>query len=101
MTMGAYTALFIIGSLLPRIGIEGSGLGPFTFGYPLLIALPFAVAIVAVGAIILDVAIYRRLRNRGVNTVVLAMASLGVAIALRGLVQVIWSGSTQHYARGI
>ena len=99
MTLGAYTALFIMGSLLPRIGIEGSGLGPFTFGYPLLIALPFAVAIVAVGAIVLDVVIYRRLRNRGVNAVVLAMASLGVAIALRGLVQVIWSGDTQHYAR--
>ncbi len=99
MTLGAYTALFIMGSLLPRIGIEGSGLGPFTFGYPLLIALPFAVAIVAVGAIVLDVVIYRRLRNRGVNAVVIAMASLGVAIALRGLVQVIWSGSTQRYAR--
>ena len=74
-------------------------MGPFTFGYPLLLALPVAVAVVAVGAIVLDVAIYRRLRDRGVSPVVLAMASLGVAIALRGLVQIIWSGETQRYPR--
>ena len=99
MTMGAYIGLFIVGDLLPRAGIEGGGLGPFTFGYPVLIALPVAVAVVAAGAIVLDVAIYRRLRERGVNVVVLAMASLGIAIALRGLVQIIWGGGTQHYPR--
>ncbi len=99
MTLGAYLALFMVGSVLSALGIEGQGLGPFTFGYPLLLALPVAVAVVAVGAIVLDVAIYRRLRDRGVSPVVLAMASLGVAIALRGLVQIIWSGETQHYPR--
>ncbi len=99
MTMGAYVALFLVGSLLPRLGIESGGLGPFTFGYPVLIALPIAVAAVAALAIALDIGIYRRLRDRGVNAVVLAMASLGVAIALRGLVQVLWSGETQHYPR--
>ena len=99
MTLGAYAALFIVGSVLPRLSIEGSGLGPFTFGYPMLIALPIGVAAVAVMAIVLDVAVYRRLRNRGVNAVVLAMASLGVAIALRGLVQIIWGGDVQHYPR--
>jgi branched-chain amino acid transport system permease protein/neutral amino acid transport system permease protein len=95
MTMGAYVALFLITGVLGPAGIEGEGLGPFTFGYPLLIVLPFAVAAIAIGAIVLDIAIYRRLRDRGVNAVVLAMASLGIAIALRGLVHVIW-GSDIH-----
>ena len=99
MTMGAYVALFLLTGVFPTFGIEGEGLGPLTFGYPLLIALPLAAAVVAAGAVLLDVAIYRRLRRRGVNAVVIAMASLGVAIALRGLVQVIWSGETQHYPR--
>ncbi len=99
MTIGAYAALFIVGSLLPQVGIEGKGLGPFTFGYPLLIALPLAVAVVALLAVALDIAIYRRLRERGVNNVVLAMASLGLAIALRGLVQMIWSGDVQRLPR--
>jgi branched-chain amino acid transport system permease protein/neutral amino acid transport system permease protein len=57
------------------------------------------VAAVAAGAIILDVAIYRRLRERGVNAVVLAMTSLGLAIAIRGLIQIIWTGETQRFPR--
>ena len=99
MTLGAYVALFIAGSLFPRIGVESGGLGPFTFGYPVLIALPIAVAAVAAGAIVLDVAVYRRLRELGVNIVVMSMASLGVAIALRGLVQIIWGGEMQQLPR--
>ena len=99
MTVGAYTGLFIVASILTRLGIEGSGLGPFTFGYPLLIALPIAVAAVAAMAIVLDALVYRRLRNRGVNVVVVSMASLGVAIALRGLVQLIWGGEIQRFPR--
>ena len=99
MTMGAYVALFLVGYLMPRMGLESGGLGPFTFGYPLLIAIPIAIAVVAAGAVVLDMGIYRRLRERGVNSVVISMASLGVAIALRGLVQVLWSGEVQRYPR--
>ena len=99
MTLGAYITLFLMGSALASIGIEGKGLGPFSFGYPLLIALPVAVAAVAAGAIALDRLVYRRLRNRGVNAVTLAMTSLGVAIALRGLVHLLWGGDIQRYPR--
>ena len=99
MTMGAYVALFVVSGVLASLGAEGQGLGPFTFGYPLLIALPVAAAAAAGGAVVLDRAIYSRLRDRGVGFVMLAMTSLGVAIALRGLVQIIWSGETQHYPR--
>ncbi|MEE8420638.1 MAG: hypothetical protein V3R92_04180, partial [Dehalococcoidales bacterium] len=42
MTLGAYTALFTLGTFLPGIGLENTGLGPFTFGYPLFIALPLS-----------------------------------------------------------
>ena len=99
MTLGAYLTLFIVGGALAALGIEGTGLGPFTFGYPVLLALPVAAAAVAAAAIGLDALIYRRLRVRGVNAVVLAMASLGVAIALRGLVQIVWSGDAQRLPR--
>ncbi len=99
MTLGAYVALFILGTLLPRLGLDSAGLGPFSFGYPLLIALPMTVAAVTVIVIVLDFAIYRRLRARGVNVIVIAMASLGLAIALRGLVQIIWGTAIQNYPR--
>lgn len=99
MTLGAYAALFLLGTVFPSIGLESTGLGPFTFGYPVFLALPLAVLFLAAIAIGLDVGVYRRLRRRGVSNVVLAMTSLGVAIALRGIVQVIWGGGTWQYPR--
>jgi branched-chain amino acid transport system permease protein/neutral amino acid transport system permease protein len=99
MTWGAYIALFFVATAFPAMGIEGEGLGPFTFGYPMLLALPLTMLALAAMAIALDRLIYRRLRRRGVSAVVLAMASLGVAVALRGLLQVIWGGGTEQYPR--
>ena len=99
MAFGAYVAFFVVDGLLPRLGIEGAGLGPFTFGVPVLVAMPLSALVVAAGAIALDVLIYQRLRERGVGTAILMMASLGVAVAIRGLVQIIWTGDTQHYPR--
>ena len=99
MTLGAYFTLFIVGGALSPLGIEGAGLGPFTFGYPVLLALPVAAAAVAAVAVGLDALIYRRLRERGSHAVVIAMSSLGVAIALRGLVQIVWSGDAQRLPR--
>ena len=99
MTLGAYLTLVIVDGLLQPLGIEGAGFGPFTFGYPVLIALPIAAAVVALIAVALDVLIFRRLRERGVTPALLGMTSLGVAIAMRGLVQVLWTGETQHFPR--
>ena len=71
MAFGAYVAFFIVDGLLPRVGIEGAGLGPFTFGVPVIVALPLSAIVVAAGAIALDVLIYRRLRDRGASTAIL------------------------------
>ncbi|OGN94061.1 MAG: hypothetical protein A2Z75_03250 [Chloroflexi bacterium RBG_13_50_10] len=99
MTWGAYIAFFLLGTLLPRLGLSGVGFGPFTFGPSLFLALPLTILALVAIAIILDRIIYQRLRRRGIGTVVIAMASLGVAIAMRGLVQVIWGGETEQYPR--
>jgi branched-chain amino acid transport system permease protein/neutral amino acid transport system permease protein len=99
MTWGAYIAFFLLGTLLPKIGMEGAGFGPFTFGPSLFLALPITIVGIVAMALILDRLVYRRLRRRAVHTVVIAMASLGVAIGLRGLVQFIWGGGTEQYPR--
>ena len=97
MTWGAYIAFFILSSVLP----ESQGLGPYTFGYTLLIALPLSILAVVATAIVLDKVIYQHLRRRGVSTVMMAMTSLGIAIALRGLIQVIWGAENVHYPRAL
>ena len=99
MTMGAYVTLFLTASFFPWLGVTGEGLGPFTFGFTLLIALPISAIVVISGAILLDKFVYRRLRDRGVSDIFMSMSSMGVAIALRGLVQMIWGGDVETYPR--
>ena len=93
MTFGSYVALFLLTSVLP----ERAGFGPFTFGFPLLLAIPVSMAAAAMVAIGLDVVVYRRLRRRGSSPITMAIASLGAAIAIRGFVQMVWGTDIQHY----
>ncbi len=92
MTLGAYVAFFLLVSVLP----EHTGLGPFTFGYPLLIAIPASMAAVAVLAVVMELVVYRRLRARRANLVTMEIASLGIAIAIRGVVQMVWDTQVRY-----
>ncbi len=93
MTMGAYVTFFLLVSVLP----EHTGLGPFTFGFPLLIALPVSMAAVAALAVGMDVLVFRKLRLRRANIVTIEIASLGVAIAIRGFVQMVWGTPVRYF----
>ena len=93
MTFGAYLGFFLLVSVLP----EHAGLGPFTFGFPLLVAIPISMAGVAVLAVGMEILIFRRLRRRGANLVTISLASLGLAIAVRGVVQMIWDTPVRYY----
>ena len=90
MTLGAYITLFLLTVALPALGIDGAGFGPFTFGYPLLIALPITVVVCCALAVAIDYSVYERLRERGTGLVTLSMVSLGIAIAVRGAIQMLW-----------
>ena len=93
MTLGAYAAFFLLTSVLP----ERAGLGPFTFGFPLLIAIPAGMAAAAGLAAGLELLVFRRLRARKANIVTLSIASLGAAIAVRGFIQMIWDTQVRYF----
>ena len=93
MTMGAYVTFFLLVSVLP----EHTGLGPFTFGFTLLIALPVSMAAVAALAVGMDILVFRKLRLRRANIVTIEIASLGVAIAIRGFVQMVWGTPVRYF----
>jgi len=99
MTLGAYVTLFLLTVALPTLGIDGAGFGPFTFGYPLLIALPITVAVCCAIAVAIDNSVYERLRERGTGLVTLSMVSLGIAIAVRGAIQILWGSEPQRLPR--
>ena len=82
-TFGAFGALAVV---------TATGLSPYA-------ALPVAVAATATVAVAVDRLFYAHLRERPL--IFTTMASLGVALMLRALVQIIWGVGTVRYATGI
>ena len=83
MTLGAYTALAFVTGL----------------GVSVWVAFPFAVVIGMLAAVGIDQLVYRRLRHT--KPIILLIASVGVALILRSLVQLIWGTDTQVFQQGI
>ena len=73
----------------------------FSFGYGLLIAIVIAGAAVAAVFIVLDRLVYAPLRRRGSGIVIFAIASLGIAIAMRSVILIIWGPMPRFYSPGI
>ena len=82
-TIGAFLALALVMAL---------GLNPWA-------ALPVAMAATAAVAVALHWLFYEHLRRRG--AILTVIASLGVALMLRAVVQVVWGVDSQSYAGGI
>ncbi|MXN66279.1 branched-chain amino acid ABC transporter permease [Stappia sp. GBMRC 2046] len=68
-------------------------------GLPVYAALPVAMVVTAFAAVGIDKLFYDYLRER--PRIVTVMASLGVALMVRSLVQVIWGVDAESYIRGI
>ena len=98
MTAAAFVALAVMATLLPESWSLNS-VGMFTFPYTIFIALAAGMAVAAIGSVLIDRFVYRHLRLRGAQLGVLALASLGVAIAMRGMIQYIWGTEIQNYPR--
>ncbi|MEE4011119.1 branched-chain amino acid ABC transporter permease [Roseibium sp. FZY0029] len=82
-TLGAFIALAVV---------TGLGVSP-------LVALPIAIIATAAVAVGIDKVFYEHLRER--PKIVTVMASLGIALMIRAVVQVVWGVDTETYSRGI
>jgi branched-chain amino acid transport system permease protein/neutral amino acid transport system permease protein len=93
MTVGAYVAFFAF--------FGNDHLGPLSFGYGMLLGILAAMVGVAVLSVAIDRIVYRPLRNRKAGLVILAMASLGMAMVVRSMVYLLWGPDQQFYVPGI
>jgi len=100
MTWGAYLAVSALAFVL---AMTGGGvmepLGPFSFGWQLIVAMVLAAVLTAGLALVVDWLLFRRLR-RG-NAITLVIASFGAALALRNLVQFLYGTLPEYYTREI
>ncbi len=95
MTAGAYLALLAL-SFLPL----GAPLGPFSFGYELLVALVVAMPLVGLLGYTVDRLVFRRLRAQRSPPVIMAMAALGSAFLVRSLIYLFWGADFVFYYTG-
>ena len=91
---GAYFALVASLALNAVSGSFAAPVGPFSFGWGLLLALLLACAMTALLALGLDSLLFKRLRKQG--SITLVIASFGAALALRNLL-LFWQGGIPRY----
>lgn len=97
MTLGMFLAFAVVGNL----GLTGPTIGPFSVPWGIIPAIIVAAAGVAIIASAADRLVYRRLRNRGSETITMAIASLGIAIMIRAGIQLVWGPLPRRYVSGI
>ncbi len=94
---GAYLALTLAGALGFLVG--GAALPPFSVGPALLLAVVPAMALAAALALGLDAVLFRPLRRRGAAMIIIVMASFGASMALRALLEFLYTGAPAYYSR--
>jgi branched-chain amino acid transport system permease protein len=92
LTWGAYMALTFV-----SFTTAGLPMGPFSFGWPLLVAVVISGLLTGILAIVVDRLVFRRLRSHNANSLTMVFASFGVALILRNLVLLIWGPEAQYY----
>ncbi len=97
MTLGMFLAFFIVVDL----GLDGGKIGPLSFGWGMIPAAIFAMAAVALVVFVINRLVFRPLRERGSGIITMAIASLGIGIMVRAIVQIIWGPSPERYSGGI
>jgi branched-chain amino acid transport system permease protein len=94
ITWGAYLTLVFVGF----IG-AGSSIGPLTFGWQLLAAMALAAVLTGCVAWLVDVLIFRRMRNSGAHSLSMVFAGFGAALIMRHVVVLTFGHGTHFYTR--
>ena len=92
MSWGAYLTLTLAGAIGGVLSREALPLGPLSFGWPILLAGLIAMGLTGLLALVLDQVLFRRLRRRG-SAIVMVIASFGASMALRSLLEFIYTPS--------
>jgi branched-chain amino acid transport system permease protein len=98
ISWGAYAALVASSAIGWLVSGSATPVGPFSFGWALILATPAAMAVIGALALALDFALFRHLRRRA-NTITIVMASFGVSMALRSLLEFVFTSRPVYFSR--
>ncbi|MDN5787297.1 branched-chain amino acid ABC transporter permease, partial [Pseudorhodobacter sp.] len=101
LAWGAYFTLSIAGFLGGMLTGLGAPLKPFSFGLGLPLAMLGGMALTVLLALGLDRILFGRLRARGAETIIIVMASFGASMALRSLLEFIYTAKPEYYTNAL
>jgi branched-chain amino acid transport system permease protein/neutral amino acid transport system permease protein len=98
MALGAYVGLGLL-ALFTGLGLSNAPFGPLSFGASFTLSFALALGLTALAVILIDRILYKRLRHA--NSIILMMASIGVALGLRNVLQFCWGPQPHYYIEKI
>jgi branched-chain amino acid transport system permease protein len=101
ISWGAYFALAVAGALGSVSASLMAPIGPFSFGWALPIAALAAVALTGALALVVDLLLFGRLRDKRSSVIIMVMASFGAALTLRSLLEFIFTSKPAYYSRAL
>lgn len=97
---GAYIALAVAATIDAVAGNSSSTFGSLSFGWSIALAALIAALLTGGLAVALDFCLFSRLRNRG-NAIVMVIASFGASLALRNLLEFLFTSQPTYFSRQI
>lgn len=99
MAWGTYATLAVVTAIGAMVG-KVAPIGPLSFGWPLIIALVASMAFTGLLAVTLDKILFSRIRSKG-QSIIVVMASFGASMALRSLLEFLFTSKPAYFSRGI
>jgi branched-chain amino acid transport system permease protein len=97
---GAYLALVIASFAGTLAGGDIVPIGSLSFGWTVVVATLIAMVLTGMIALVLDWLLFSRMRRHG-NAIAMVMASFGASMALRNLLEFIFTSSPAYFSRDI
>ncbi|MGE6741288.1 branched-chain amino acid ABC transporter permease [Allorhizobium pseudoryzae] len=101
LSWGAYLALAVAGAL----GFLAAGLtkpiAPFSFGWVLPISAVVAIGLTGLLALAVDALLFSSFRRRGSAIIIMVMASFGASLALRSLLEFLFTSRPAYFTKAL
>jgi len=95
-TLGAFCTLAFIG-FLPDLGTFSH----LSFGWSMVIAIILSIGVTVLIMLFFDYLFFKRLRDLGVTSLFMSLASLGVSFVIRAIINIIWGPKVRYYSTTI
>lgn len=100
LSLGAYAALVFDALFSALVPIFATKLAPLSLTWALIIAVPVAMAITGVSALLVDKLVFKRVREKG-QELSMVFASFGMALVIRNVIGLIFGLSPELYSQDI